>query len=387
MNFPFSKPNIPQSTYVQNTICGVDIPHPALQRGWLHCRQLKASWDADKIAASIGENAWLSHFGTDTSSENDPGKVRLMVFAGLWPSGGFVELYQQSHNPLDETPRGTLAVYGESTVAAEALLSELYRNYRVVPGRNPPVHRIGLLNEAYGDLEVRRVPISDDQVVARDESSLYYGDGLSTWLDPWLSKLVDRRYGLSLLSGAPGTGKTTLIRSMAHWLAKTHQFYVMSAARFMKLDAGDIVSFWAEENRTSTLRKVLVLEDAESVLMRRDLDNRERVALLLNLTDGMTGDALGLQVVCTMNGDVADLDPALLRPGRLIAHREFGPLSPAEAGRLAKHLDGPELEFTRPATLAEITNPVDSAVTSVEAEARQRRAMGFLADLKTSENL
>ncbi|GAB5561624.1 MAG: hypothetical protein SynsKO_32710 [Synoicihabitans sp.] len=380
MNSPFSTPNIPDSTYVQDTVCGVTIPHPALQRGWLHCRQLKSNWDANRITRTIGGGCWLSHYGTDTSAEDDPSKVRLMVIVGFWPSGGFVELFQRAHNPLDETPRGTLAVYGESPAAAEALMDELYQQYRVVPGKNPPVHRIGLLNEAYGDLEVRRVPISDNQVVAREQSFIYYGDDLSSWLDPWLSKLVDRRYGLSLLSGEPGTGKTTLIRSMAHWLAKTHQFYVMSAARFMKLDAGDIVSFWAEENRTSTLRKVLVLEDAESVLMRRDLDNRERVALLLNLTDGMTGDALGLQVICTMNGDIADLDPALLRPGRLIAHREFGPLSPAEASRLARHLKAKEVEFDRPTTLAEVTNPVDPAVASVEPDKRHRRAMGFMID-------
>lgn len=377
MNSLFSKPKIPASAYVQNTVCGVEIPHPALQRGWLHCRQLKAAWDADKITATIGKGCWLSHYGTDTTAENDPGKVRLMVIVGFWPTGGFVELFQRGHNPLDETPRGTVAVYGATPADVEAMLAELYRDYRTVEGVTHPEHRIGLLNESYGELEVRRVPISADQIVGREANSLYYGDGFDSWLDPWLTKMVDRRYGLSLLSGAPGTGKTTLIRSMAHWLAKTHQFYVMSAARFMKLDAGEIVSFWAEENRTSKLRKVLVLEDAESVLMRRDLDNRERVALLLNLTDGMTGDALGLQVICTLNGEVADLDPALLRPGRLIAHREFGPLSAVESARLAVHLGAATTEFEEPMTLAEITNPPDPAVASVCGGIKKRRAMGF----------
>lgn len=377
MKFSFSKPKIPDSAYVQNSVCGVDIPHPALQHGWLHCRQLKAAWDAEKITATIGAGCWLSHYGTDTSAEKDPAKVRLTVMVGFWPTGGFVELYQREYNPLDETPRGTVAVYSETPAAAEALLAELYRDYQQTEGVNPPAHRIGLLNESYGELEVRRVPIADDQVVPREVSAVYYGGGFASWVDPWLTKLVDRRYGLSLLSGAPGTGKTTLIRSMAHWLAKTHQFYVMSAARFMKLDAGEIVSFWAEENRTSRLRKVLVLEDAESVLMRRDLDNRERVALLLNLTDGMTGDALGLHVVCTMNGEVADLDPAILRPGRLIAHREFGPLSASEAGRLAEHLGAKVKVFNGPATLAEITNPPDSTVASVTGGAHNCRSMGF----------
>ncbi len=381
MNFPFPKPKIPDSIYVQNKVCGVEIPHPALQRGWLHCRQLRAKWDSAKIASTIGSGCWLSHYGTDTSAENDPGKVRLMVWVGFWPSGGFVEFYQGCNNPNDEHPLGTVAVYAGSPAAAQALLDELYRDYRVTNETNVPEHRIGFLHESYGDIEVRRVPISPSQVIARQDCLLYYGNGFPDWLDQWIDKMAARRYGLSLLSGAPGTGKTSLIRSMAHWLAKTHQFYVMSASRFTQLEAGEIVTFWAEENRTSRLRKVLILEDAESVLMRRDSDNRERVALLLNLTDGMTGDALGLQVVCTLNGEVSELDPALLRPGRLVAHHEFGPLSAVEAERLARHLDLGTKVLNRPMTLAEIMNPPDAAVASVRQEVNRRRAMGFMSEL------
>lgn len=129
-------------------------------------------------------------------------------------------------------------------------------------------------------------------------------------------------------------------------------FYFMPAARFMQVESGDIVNFWADENRSSKLRKILILEDAESVLLRRADDNREKVASLLNLTDGMMGDALGLHVVCTLNCGLADLDPALLRPGRLAAQREFGPLPLDQARRLATRLQRPLPE--KPSTLAEI---------------------------------
>ena len=140
------------------------------------------------------------------------------------------------------------------------------------------------------------------------------------------------------------------------------------------------VTFWANENRSSRQRKVLILEDAESILLRRGDDNREKVATLLNLTDGMLGDALGLHVVCTLNSELADLDPALLRPGRLVAHRDFQLLNRAEARRLATHLEQPAPAGDH-VSLAEFFNPPGSG--SFAHTASNRRSMGFHTQLQT----
>ena len=72
--------------------------------------------------------------------------------------------------------------------------------------------------------------------------------------------------------------------------------------------------------------------------MTRGSDNREQVSAILNLSDGMLADFLRLQIICTINCSAADIDPALLRPGRLLCHRVFGRLDYAQAARLAESL-------------------------------------------------
>jgi hypothetical protein len=87
--------------------------------------------------------------------------------------------------------------------------------------------------------------------------------------------------------------------------------------------------------------------------MTRGTDNRDQVSALLNLTDGMLADFIRLQIICTINCSAADIDQALLRPGRLICHRVFGRLDYTQASRLAESL-GRKLPQTRDYSLAEI---------------------------------
>jgi ATP-dependent 26S proteasome regulatory subunit len=56
----------------------------------------------------------------------------------------------------------------------------------------------------------------------------------------------------------------------------------------------------------------------------------------LNIGDGFLGEHLRLHVIATTNAPVRQLDPALLRPGRLMGTREFRRLTRPEAQRLAE---------------------------------------------------
>ena len=375
MKFHFPKSSTPNSHYQHSALCGVDYPHPVLERGWLHGRQLKLAWDIDRMAARMGDRCWLSFYDNDATTHSK--EARLSTLAGFWPEGGFIEVLPQKVNSLEDHPRRVLAVYAATAAEAEKLLAALLAGYVQSDETSGQTPRIGILNNAYGSLEVQRIAVTADQTVSRDQLALFYGAGMTAWVDRWLELLQQRRYGLTVLTGAPGTGKTTLIRSLAQWLSATHMFYFMPAARFVGIESGEIVNFWADENRHSKLRKILILEDAESVLQRRADDNREKVASLLNLTDGMMGDALGLHVVCTLNCELSDLDPALLRPGRLIGQREMGPLPVDEARRLATHLGRPLP--VGPATIAEILHGKHEPTVS---SPKPRRSLGFHASVQ-----
>lgn len=105
---------------------------------------------------------------------------------------------------------------------------------------------------------------------------------------------------------------------------------------------------------------VLIIEDAESILMQRRLGGDSAVSTLLNISDGLMSDFMNAQLVCTFNCGLENIDPALMRKGRLIARYEFGKLSVEKSNALSRHLGFGET-ITEPMTVAEISNQKDKS--------------------------
>jgi hypothetical protein len=104
---------------------------------------------------------------------------------------------------------------------------------------------------------------------------------------------------------------------------------------------------------------ILIIEDAESIIRDRQQENflpNQAVANLLNLSDGLLGDAMHQQIICTFNCDVKGIDPALLRDGRLVIEHKFDKLSAENARRLCIELGvpGSGVDIHEPTSLAEI---------------------------------
>lgn len=179
---------------------------------------------------------------------------------------------------------------------------------------------------------------------------LFYNDdfkSVDATIKERLSKENDK--GIVLLHGLPGTGKTSYLRHLIAELKKKVMFVSPGVA-------GNLMNPEFMDLLIDNPNAVLVIEDAENIIMDRKFSNQSSVSNLLNISDGLLSDCLNVQIICTFNSELSLVDNALLRKGRLIARYEFGKLHVNKARALSKHL-GLEQHINKTMTLAEIANP------------------------------
>lgn len=173
--------------------------------------------------------------------------------------------------------------------------------------------------------------------------------------------------GLFLFHGLPGTGKSTYIKYLIHYLNKDVIF--MSPRLAGSLDAPDLTSFLIKNKNT-----VIVIEDAEELITAREGGRNSTISTLLNLTDGLLGECLGIQIIATFNTHVANIDSALLRKGRLQALYEFKELNIAKSKALLQAIGIHHYNVEKPMTLADIYNLKE---TDFQTQ-KERAPIGFI---------
>jgi len=113
----------------------------------------------------------------------------------------------------------------------------------------------------------------------------------------------------------------------------------------------NFITNWTMDNGKNS---VLLIEDAEPLLVSREANRNMGITNLLNLTDGILNDILSIQIIATFNTSLNELDKALLRPERLIARKEFKKLTIDSAKKLAEQLKIDPSLVTKEMSLADL---------------------------------
>jgi len=221
---------------------------------------------------------------------------------------------------------------------------------------------INLVTSTHGHLDTEKYDIA----VPDMDLVLNYGDNFLKFHDKIVTRLnKDKDKGIIFLHGIPGSGKTSYCKYLTKFIDGKDILFIPPSMAEMLSDPS-IIPFLMDKRNS-----ILLIEDAEKVISDRKHSGTSAtgVSNLLNLTDGILGDCLNIQVIATFNMEREKIDDALLRKGRLIAEHKFDKLDVNETNRLLKHLNKNHTS-TIGLTLADIYNIDDEEIRSSKSGKR-----------------
>jgi SpoVK/Ycf46/Vps4 family AAA+-type ATPase len=229
----------------------------------------------------------------------------------------FIQIFKNSNNKTFSV----YLIFLLNNIEHNKFIEKFISNYRICEDiKKPKFYQISHQNNNFS--------LQDYEVHAPEIKKYYYND-----LD--INKIVDiinnDKCGILLFSGIPGSGKTTLIKYLLSIINK--KFYNLSIQNIEGFNDPSLQSFILNNLKNS----VIILEDCENLIKSRKI-NTNNISTLLNLGDGLLGEALNLKIILTYN--VADnIDNALLRKGRTLFKHNFKALTIENANKLAIELN------------------------------------------------
>jgi ATP-dependent 26S proteasome regulatory subunit len=233
-------------------------------------------------------------------------------------------------------------LYAEDQANDVKVLFEEIKKFIKVAKRTTDISLIYLQN---GELNTKELRLKKPKV----DFDIHYNEDFQP-IHKEIVKQLNKKdvKGLYLFHGQPGTGKSTYIKYLIHQLKKKVIF--ISPKMAGELDNLSMTPFLLDYRNS-----VLVIEDAEELITSREEVRNSNLSMLLNLTDGLLGESLGIQIIATFNTDIRNIDKALLRKGRLSTIYEFKNLSIDRTNNLLQKL-GHNIEVNNPMPIAEIFN-------------------------------
>lgn len=251
---------------------------------------------------------------------------------------------------LDVEDDGVVTLlFSEKSEQAALIIQKQIEKFRL---RRNSTKKINLITERSYGLDL--LPISN--IKPKLDLNLNYNDDLLEVHNHLVKNLNKKnKSGLVLFHGIPGTGKSTYIRYLIHKVKKTVIFLPPRIAA--NLDSPGMTSLLVENPNS-----IFIIEDAEELIKSREGNGGSSISMLLNLTDGMLGESIGIQVICTFNTHTNNIDKALLRKGRLIASYEFKELQSNKSKILLESLGTKNYITDGNMTLEDIYNVKEKGV-------------------------
>jgi hypothetical protein len=252
---------------------------------------------------------------------------------------------------VEEIEEDTASVYFYFTKSRQKQVLELTKtvNEYIVDEIDENQSPIYLVVQTRTGFDLEQFDINNPQI----DLQLNYGKQFLDVSEKIVSELGKKKNkGLVLLHGEPGTGKTTYIKWLCSQIGKKKKVIFVPPFLTESITSPEFVPFLAQNSDS-----ILVIEDAERVVSDRGSGQGSSIGVsnILNMTDGILGDVMNIQIIASFNMHRNKIDSALLRKGRLIAEHKFDALDVESTNALLAHL-GHEQTATKPMTLASIYN-------------------------------
>lgn len=151
--------------------------------------------------------------------------------------------------------------------------------------------------------------------IPNEKINLYY-PGLPH--ESIVDKINTSNHGIILLHGIPGSGKTTYIKNLIAKFEDT-RFVFLPVSLSKDFDSPQMSAFIVN----SLEDKILIIEDAERLLISRNESSSSNLSGLLNVSDGIVSCMIRRPIILTFNTNLSNIDSAVLRKGRLLVEHEF----------------------------------------------------------------
>ena len=184
-------------------------------------------------------------------------------------------------------------------------------------------------------------PIKETTILTREEAKKGTGnDAFYPFIKGGLTKLVEEYTASSanilLLIGAPGLGKTTLLRTLNVMLGR--EANVLATDESVITNPGFLPFIHGIKTKST-----LAIEDADNLLAKRK-DGNAQMSGMLSFADGVVKKDIKM-MISTNLASLNSVDDALYRDGRTFEVIEFRALTPEEANAARVSIDLPEVDF------------------------------------------